>query len=432
METMMTYEEALDYLNAPVYSQIRPGLGPVTELMEILDNPQDGMKYVHITGTNGKGSTAAYIDSALRKAGYKTGLYTSPFIQRFTERIQVAGEEIPQDDLARITERVKDAVAIMNGRGHTSPTIFELITAVAFLYFREKNCDIVILEVGMGGRLDATNIIHDSEVSVITTIDYDHMQFLGNTLEEIAHEKAGIVKPGGSLVCYPQQPGPMEVIRRRCEEMKADLQVVDLDAIEVVSSDIDGQSYRLHGQEIEITKLGVYQIYNSAVAYTALKVLQRKGWKLTDQNILDGLRDAKWMGRLEIVHRDPLVLIDGAHNPNGVDGLVKSLKTIFPDRKLVFVAGVLADKDYLTMFREIEPLAKCFLTVTPNSHRALAGADLAAQLRADGFEAENFATVPEAVEAAMDRYPEDVICAFGSLYYIGDVRTYMTEQREGK
>lgn len=428
---MMTYEEALAFLNAPVYSQTRPGLGPVTELLRRLGNPQVGLRCVHITGTNGKGSTAAFIDSALREAGYLVGLYTSPFIERFTERIRVDGSEIPDEDLARLTERVKQTVGDMTAAGQTAPTIFEMVTAVAFLYFQERACDVVVLEVGMGGRLDATNVIRSSEVSVITTIDYDHMQFLGNTLTEIAHEKAGIIKPRGTVVSAPQRPEAAAVLRETAAERGADLTFVDTDSIEVLSSDISGQRYRFDGTEISIAKLGTYQIENSAVAYTALKKLQSGGWALTDAQILAGLKNAAWAGRLEVVGRNPLMIIDGAHNPNGVEGLTKSLKQLFPGRKLIFVAGVLADKDYMKMFRMVEPLAKRFLTVTPACSRALAADALADCLRQDGMEAVSYDSIPAAVEAAKAAGPDEIVVCFGSLYYIGDVRLYLRTGKVG-
>ena len=211
---MMTYEEAVEFLNAPKYSETRPGLGPVTELMERLGNPQDQLKYVHIAGTNGKGSTAAYMDSVLRAAGYRTGLYTSPFLEQFNERIRVNGESIGNEELARITTRVRDAVEQMEKDGSTAPTIFEMVTAVAFLYFLERQCDIVVLEVGMGGRLDATNIIRHPEVSIITKLGMDHMNFLGNTLGEIAWEKAGIMKQGTPCVSWPQEEEAAAVLVR--------------------------------------------------------------------------------------------------------------------------------------------------------------------------------------------------------------------------
>ena len=451
----MNYQEAIDFLNAPKYSATRPGLGPVTELLSVLGDPQEGLKVIHITGTNGKGSTAAYIESALTEAGYKTGLYTSPFIERFTERIMISGEEIPGEDLARLTQTVKDAVDYMVCIGHTAPTIFEMVTAVAFLYYKEQACDYIVLEVGMGGRLDATNVFEKVELSVITTIDFDHMQFLGNTIEEIAWEKAGIIKQGCPVVCFPQQPAAERVLREEAAKRNAPITFLDSSRIEVLRSDITGQVYRFaqsadeQPAEIEISKLGSYQVLNSALAYLALKTLQRESDMpaLTDEAIFSGLKKAVWKGRLEVVGRDPLVIIDGAHNPNGVEGLVDSLEKLFPGQKFIFVCGVLADKDFHSMFRMTEHLADEYLTVTPNCSRALSAPALADTLAEDGMKAVSYDSIPEALDTAITKaaarnesltddadLPRDlrpeaakVVC-FGSLYFIGDARLHLTSK----
>lgn len=458
---MMTYEEAVDFLNEPKYSQTRPGLGPVTELLRRLGDPQDQLKYVHIAGTNGKGSTAAMADSVLRQAGYKTGLYTSPYLERFTERIRVDGLEIGRDDLSRITQRVKDTVDEMAADGQTAPTIFEMVTAVAFLYFAEQKCDIVVLEVGMGGRLDATNVIKDPEVCAICAIDYDHMQFLGNTLEEIAHEKAGIIKPGSYVVSHPQEPEVQQVLLDQCVKMGAHLRMVeDGDAV-VVRSDIGGQNYKLRdGRQHRIGMLGSYQIRNALVVEAAVDALRKRGWKISEDDLARGLRNARWGGRFELVSHKPFILIDGAHNPNGARALREGLEALFPGRKFTFIAGVLADKDFDSVFRIIGPIAERFVTVEPVSERALPAAKLAEFLRDQGYDAESapaaplaagesagrspegkvteftrdelekagrehIAGTPEAaVEYVRAKYPDSVIVAFGSLYYIGEIREY--------
>lgn len=430
----MTYEEALSFLNAPKYSATRPGLGPVSELMKRLGNPEKHMKYVHITGTNGKGSTAAFIESALRESGYRTGLYTSPFIERFTERIRVCGEEIPEDDLARLTEKVREASLSMLSDGLTEPTVFEMVTAVAFLYFLERKCDIVVLEVGMGGRLDATNIIPSSEVSVITRIAMDHMEFLGNTLAEIAYEKAGIIRENGITVTCREDPEAAEVIEKTCRERSSRLVTADASGVRGLRQDLSGQEYTLPEPEetrIRIRKLGTYQIQNSLTAYTALEQMKEHWPKLTEDTILRGLSKAEWPGRLELMREDPVFLIDGAHNPNGVEALTESLRALFPGEKFVFVAGVLKDKDYPAMFRMTDPLALRYFTVTPDSPRALPAEELREFLRGRGMEAESFDSVEEAARAAWNLAPEasesgisepPKVIAFGSLYYIGELR----------
>ncbi|MDD5922578.1 MAG: bifunctional folylpolyglutamate synthase/dihydrofolate synthase [Eubacteriales bacterium] len=431
---MMTYEEALSFLNAPKYSATRPGLGPVSELMKRLGNPEKHMKYVHITGTNGKGSTAAFIESALRESGYRTGLYTSPFIERFTERIRVCGEEIPEDDLARLTEMVREASLSMLSDGLTEPTVFEMVTAVAFLYFLERKCDIVVLEVGMGGRLDATNIIPSSEVSVITRIAMDHMEFLGNTLAEIAYEKAGIIRENGITVTCREDPEAAAVIEKTCRERSSRLVTADASGVRLLKQDLSGQEYSLpesEGTRIQIRKLGTYQIQNSLTAYTALEQMKERWPRLTEDTIHRGLLKAEWPGRLELMREDPVFLIDGAHNPNGVEALTESLRTLFPGEKFVFVAGVLKDKDYPAMFQMTDPLALRYFTVTPDSPRALPAEELRDFLRERDMDAESFDSVEEAARTAWNLATEPSesgileppkVIAFGSLYYIGELR----------
>lgn len=419
---MLTYEESLAFLNAPVYSQTRPGLAPVTELMHELGDPQDGLKYVHIAGTNGKGSTASFIERILREAGYRTGLYTSPYLMRFTERMRVCGQEISKDDLTRLTTKVKDAVDRITAQGHTAPTIFEMVTAVAFLFFREQKCDIIVLEVGMGGRLDATNIIKESEISVITAIDFDHMNFLGDTIGEIAYEKAGIIRNNGIVISFPQRADAEKVLREVCAEENAGLYIADPGPV-LLEANIRGQRFRLaDGREFHISLLGSYQIRNAAVAVLAMDLLTARGWRLTPDSLARGLENARWPGRFELMSTNPMILVDGAHNPNGVEALARGLRTLFPGRKFTFIAGVLADKDYTSMLRVVEPLASRFLTVTPDSERALAASELAQDLRADGFKAVSFRSVSAAAETALSEYPDEIICAFGSLYFIGDIR----------
>ncbi|MGI6191033.1 MAG: bifunctional folylpolyglutamate synthase/dihydrofolate synthase [Eubacterium sp.] len=464
----MTYEEALTWLNAPKYSQTRPGLKPVTELMRRLGNPQDGLKYVHIAGTNGKGSTAAFIEQVLRSAGYRTGLYTSPYLEHFTERIRVCGEEIAEQDVARLTEKVREKSEEMAADGWAEPTVFEMVTAVAFLYFREQNCEAVVLEVGMGGRLDATNIIHpeDKAVSVITKLGYDHMKFLGNTLAEIAHEKAGIILDGVPAVSAPQAEEARKVLEQAAEEHHTEIQFIDqnpecllregssaalkaerkgqaevqAETDEIKSllgqplspvmkhADLDGQTYVLpDGEEMTIGLLGVYQMSNSLTALAAVRVLQKQGWKISEEALQEGFRKTRWKGRFELVSHHPAIIIDGAHNPDGVQSLRESLENLFPGRKFTFITGVLADKDYSQMYEIITPIAKRFLTVTPDCDRALASSDLAEFLKKSGVETIDCGTPEEAVDLCVSDYPDERICSFGSLYYIGSVREYCGE-----
>jgi dihydrofolate synthase/folylpolyglutamate synthase len=436
----MTFEEAMGFLNAAQWSQTRPGLGPVTELLHRIGDPQVGLRCVHAAGTNGKGSVCAYIESVLRAAGHKTGIYTSPYLEHFTERIRVDGEDIPEGDLTRITERVKAAVDAMEAEGLAVPTVFERITAVAFEYFAEKNCDIVVLEVGMGGRLDATNVIERPEVSVITKISYDHTEFLGDTLAEIAGEKAGIIKPGCPVVSYVQADEAAEVIKREASSVGAPLTFSPEDEAVLISSGITGQKFSLRGKEYEIGMLGRYQISNAVLALTALEQMKKNGWEIPDEAVFRGMKDAVWKGRFEVLSQEPVVIIDGAHNPDGVGSLAEGLKELFPGKKITFVAGVLADKDYGSMIDTMMPLAEKFITVTPESPRALPAEDLAVMIRDRGAEAVSCPSVKKAADDVRKfctdfrktgkKCPAPVICAFGSLYYIGEFRSEFTAGTE--
>jgi len=421
----MNYEEAVAFLDSPKYNMIRPGLDPMIHLMDLLGNPQDSLHIIHIAGTNGKGSTAAYISQILQCAGYKTGLYTSPYIERFTERIRCDDREISPQSLARLTTRVYEAVQRMAARKQLLPTAFELITAVAFLYYAEEHADFVVLETGLGGRLDATNIIPCPVLSVITAIDMDHMNLLGDTLAAIAGEKAGIIKTDGHVVSYEQRPEAAQVIQRRCQEQQASLDMVDLSRICIKKQTLKGQDFSYGTDDTyHVSLLGTYQVYNAATALTAARCLQRMGYAVSDQAVSEGLAKTRWPGRLERVGKNPLIFIDGAHNPHGVRALRQSLEQLFPQQKYTFIMGVLADKDYLSMIEIMRPLMRRVLTVTPASERALSGEKLAVLLRKNGVDARSLSSIAEAVDYCRKEFREEVICAFGSLYYIGQVRAY--------
>ena len=257
---------------------------------------------------------------------------------------------------------------------------------------------------------------------MITAIDFDHMNFLGDTIGEIAYEKAGIIRNNGIVVSFPQRADAEKVLREVCAEENAGLYIADPGPV-LLEANIRGQRFRLaDGREFHISLLGSYQIRNAAVAVLAMDLLTARGWRLTPDSLARGLENARWPGRFELMSTNPMILVDGAHNPNGVEALARGLRTLFPGRKFTFIAGVLADKDYTSMLRVVEPLASRFLTVTPDSERALAASELAQDLRADGFKAVSFRSVSAAAETALSEYPDEIICAFGSLYFIGDIR----------
>jgi len=385
------------------------------------------MKYVHIAGTNGKGSCSAMISSILCHAGYRTGLYTSPYINRFNERIQINGTQIPDNDLARITTRVSEACSRIIGRGFRRPTIFEIITAVCFCWFKEQNCDICVLEVGLGGRLDATNSIETSEVSVIMNIGYDHMERLGSTLELIAAEKAAIIKENGDVVCYRQSEGVESVFKKYAAQRNARIWWADGNKASVCEQSADGSVFHFEGRRgLKISLLGNYQIRNAVVALKIADALNHKGWEIGEEAIRSGLLQARWPGRMEVLSRNPLVILDGAHNPQGVSALCESIETLFPGEKVIFVVGVLADKDYSDEIKTAERLAEEFITLTPPNVRALTARALAEEI-------ENHSHVPvtacndisEALGTALVRAGiSGKIVIFGSLYHQGPVRTF--------
>jgi len=422
----MTYKEALDYIHSTRKFGWKLGLENIRNLLCMLGNPHEKLKYVHVAGTNGKGSTVAFISSVLTESGYKTGMFISPYIERFTERIQINGEEIPEDDLAKITKMVKECVDEMLQKGMTHPTEFEIVTAIGLQYFYEMNCDIVVLEVGLGGRFDSTNVINNSLVSVITSISYDHMDILGNTLPQIAFEKAGIIKENGDVVLYSQEKEVEEVIEAVCIGKKAKLHKVDFSKIKLQNFSIDGQIFD-YGEykNLKIGLLGKHQLKNAAVAIEACNILADKGYEIYDEYLRRGLEKAKWPGRMEIVCKSPLFIIDGAHNVEGTLTLAENLNTYFPEKKKILIMGVLKDKQYEEMIKIIVPLAGAVVAVTPLSERALGSEELSEYIKLYCKNVMVGKTIEDGIEKAINIYDgESVICAFGSLYYIGEVGRY--------
>jgi dihydrofolate synthase/folylpolyglutamate synthase len=415
----MTPSEAIAYIENYTWSTTRLGLDRTRELLEKLGDPQKKLKFIHVAGSNGKGSTCAMLDAILRQAGYRTGLYTSPYIQDFCERIRLDGENIPGEDLAAVTEEVRQAAETMSDH----PSQFELVTAVAMVYFLRRRCDIVVLEVGMGGALDSTNAIDAPEAAVITNIGLEHTEYLGSTLEEIAATKAGIIKSGCSCVCYDGAPEVTAVIRSVCAEKNVPLRCSDFSALSLLSQDLDGQRFTWQGKAYDLALLGRHQLRNAAVVLETVAALRQRGWSIPEEAVEAGLRTVRWPARLEIVCRHPVFLIDGGHNPQCADALAESLAELLPGRKAVFLLGVLADKDYPAMMERFLPFAGEFVCLTPLSPRALAAEDLAAWLAARGAAARAESDVAAGIRAALDAAGEDgVVVAVGSLYLVGAIR----------
>ena len=417
----MTYEEALSYIHSICWKGSKLGLDRTRELLGKLDDPQKELKFIHIAGTNGKGSTAAMLSSILEEAGYRVGLYTSPFINRFNERMQVNHQPIPDEELAALTEYVRphaDAMA-------DSPTEFELITALAMVWFARQKCDIVVLEVGMGGELDSTNIIDVPEAAVIAAMGLDHVKELGPTMADIARAKAGIIKEGGRVVSYGGNLEADEVIAAVCRARNASLCQPDFSAIVPGDFSLEGQTFSYKGwRGLRIPLVGAYQMNNAAVVLETVEVLRQRGWSVSDEAVRKGLADTRWPARFEVLRRDPVFIVDGGHNPHGIRATAESLRRLFPGRKITFVTGVMADKDVEHILGLIVPLAEQFFTVRPDNPRAMDAGELAARIEAMGAKATACASVQDGVDRAIQAEgPHGVACALGSLYMSGEVRS---------
>lgn len=416
----MKIKEALEYIHSACWKGSVLGLSRTEELLARMKNPEKAMKYVHIAGTNGKGSIAAMTASILQKAGYRTGLYTSPCLCRLNEQMQVDGAEISDANLAEITEYVRHCAEGMED----SPTEFELICCIAFEFFRRKQCDIVILEAGMGGALDSTNVIEAPEVAVITRIGLDHTGYLGNTIEEIAAVKAGIVKEGAEAVIYPQSALVERIIKDVCQKRHVSLRRADTESLVLRSRSLDGQQFDCGDRkELFLPLLGAHQLKNAAVALCVAEVLKKRGWKVTEQSIRDGLRDVRWPGRFDVMSRSPLFIVDGGHNPQCMEALAENIRQYLPGRSIVALTGVLSDKDYMKMYQPVLPLIEQFVCITPPNPRGKEAEVLASYLRSIGAKATACPCVFQGVETAKRLAGmEGAVLCFGSLYSICEIQ----------
>ena len=426
----MTYAEALAYIHSVCWKGSRPGLERITELCHRLGDPQKKLKFIHVTGTNGKGSTCAMVESVLRAAGYKTGLFTSPYVKFFNERMQINGKNVSDERLAYVTSLVKPHADAMTD----APTEFELITAIAFVLFTLEECEIVVLEAGMGGRLDSTNVIEQSVLSVITGVALEHTEYLGDTIEKIAYEKANILKKGCPAVYggtdVKTEGDAYRVIRDHAAAMSSPLFCTDYDALTVKEATLNGTllDYK-NFRDIHLSLLGLYQPQNCAKALEILMVLQRLGYKIGEDAIRKGLASAVWHARFEKLMEQPPVLYDGAHNPDGVRVATATLAHYFGEQKVNILTGVMADKDYPAMAAMLAPhVAKAF-TVTPDNPRALNAAALGELFRSLGVDAEAFSALPNAVKAAIDESRKSgvpLVC-LGSLYMYAEITEAMEQ-----
>ncbi len=435
--------DPIAYINTPRWQASRLGLERIRELLERLGRPQDRLKFVHVAGTNGKGSICAYLASILNAAGHRTGMFTSPYIERFEERIRVNSAMISPDELRDVTLAVREHAEAMAEETGGHPTEFELMTAVALEHFARCGCDIVVLEVGLGGRLDSTNVIDAPEACVIARIGLDHTALLGNTLAAIAGEKAGIIKEGSAVVSWPQEPEAMAVIGHAAAEHGCELRVPDFAQLEEGAvkwedgaSPFRSFSYR-EWTDLRTGILGSYQPQNATVALEVVDVLRGRGWHIPDEAVRAGVARTRWPGRFEIVEGGSspdgfAIVVDGGHNPQGARALADSLAEVFPGRKPVFVVGVLEDKDYPRMLEDVLPLGSAFVCVTPDNPRALPAHKLARAIRWTGQDllgcsacvnpvvARDFEDAIRRARELAD--PDGLICAFGSLYSVAALK----------
>ena len=427
----MDYQECRAYIDDSAKYGSVLGLDNMREMLARLGNPQDALPYVHVAGTNGKGSVIAYLYRTLTGAGYKVGRYISPTLYSYRERLEIAGEKISREKFAKHVTTISQAIARMTEAGLNHPTPFEIETAAAFLYFKEENCDLVLLETGMGGNLDATNIVKTTKLAILVSISMDHMSFLGNTLGEIAEKKAGIIKSDCHVVTTKQQPDAAQVIKDTCCRLEVPCVVSDPDEAVLEAESVFGQRFSYKGEEFEISLAGVYQKENAVLALNALEELDQLGWHTTMEQRKDGLLHTSWMGRFTVICKKPLFIVDGAHNAGAADKMAESIRHYFKGKKLIYIMGVFADKEYNLVLEKTAHFAEKIYTIeTPDNPRALPAEELAKAAQVYNSSAESTKSIKEAVEKAFHYADDDkdsVILAFGSLSFIGELTRAVEE-----
>jgi len=439
---VITYSEAIDYIYDLTKYGIKLGLENINYLLYLLGEPHKKLKIIHVAGTNGKGSTCSSISSILQSDGYKVGLYTSPHLVDFTERIKINHKPINRKKVSELLERIKPYIEkVANTPSYGHPTFFEVITSMAFLYFFEEQVDYLVLEVGLGGRLDATNVC-EPLISVITHIDYDHMDKLGNSLEEIAREKGGIIKPEGIVISSNQYEEAYNEIRKIADEKKSLIYSIGREiSYKIVKSDIKGVIFNLKGiyreyKNLHTPLLGRHQADNATNAIAAVEALKMKGTDISQKAIRDGLEKVKWTGRLEIVRNNPTIILDGAHNPNGAKIMHQALEEIFSYRYLTLVLAIFADKDYKKMIEVLAPGADLIIATKAENPRAASPQAIAKE--AAKYINKNkiiaIENIPQAINYALSNSKEDaLICITGSLYTVGEAKKYFkTKNRKHK
>lgn len=419
----MNCSQAIEYIHSLEKFGIKPGLERIRALCELLGNPQNGLKIIHVAGTNGKGSTSTMISNILQKSGYNTGLFISPYVIDFRERIQYNGKMIEHSELAECVEKVKEAADILAEK-NIFPTEFEAVTAASFVYFAKKKCDFVVLEVGLGGKYDSTNIILAPYVSVLTSISLDHTNILGSTVEEIAAEKCGIIKFGGATVAYPfQTEGAMKVIEKSCEEKQNKLIVPDVKSIEIISEKAEGTAAVYKNIEFMLPLTGRHMVYNACTAIEAVRSLDRFGIEISDESITDGISASSMPARIEIIRNHPLTILDGGHNEGCAFALEAYIKSFLKDKRIIAVCSLMRDKDYETYLRIVAPYVSVFVATEAPVPRALSAGELAQCASIYCKNADSVVNPHKAVSAACNiAETDDVILVCGSFYLAGEIR----------
>lgn len=432
----MNYEQAIKYIRSVHNSGTANGLERAQRVMELIGNPQNSYKIVHVAGTNGKGSTCNMIHDVLVSSGYKTGLFVSPHLEEFNERIQINKVPISNDDLTRLANFVKDKTIGISTEGFGELTEFEIVTAIGFKYFEEQQIDILVLEVGMGGRYDTTNVVQDSLVSTITSISFDHMEYLGDTLEKIAYEKAGIIKEKSNVVIYPQGEKIENIIEEEAQHKGSRVNKVDKKDLRLVSLDITGQQFEYLKKDVfnlplvKINLLGEHQLYNALTSIRTLEVLKSLGYNIKDKDVLEGLANCRYGGRFEIINNKPLIIIDGAHNIDGIEKFTNTVKSMFKDKKIVLFYGMLKDKNPENVVGNLIQISKEIYTLSPHSYRAMSSFEIANLIKKyTNINVTSLNNIEE-VKTVIEKTGNDEIYAFvGSLYLIGEIRTILKDYK---
>lgn len=419
----MTYDEAVEFADSTKKYGSILGLESIRNLMQELGNVQEQLHIIHVAGTNGKGSVCAFLSAALTEAGYRVGRYNSPAVFERREVFRIGETMISKEEYAAVFERVQTACEALKKRGCPHPTVFEVETAAAFLWFYEKKCDLVLLETGMGGETDATNLITHPVCSVLTSIGMDHMQYLGNTIEEIAKVKAGIIKKGCPVVALKQGDSVCEVIKNKAEECGSRCVLVEVPQY-MQEAPIWGTTLQdVHYGSVHTALGGIWQRENLSLALAVLKLLEESGYPITKEAVQSGIAKTIWHGRYEVLQTEPLFIIDGAHNPIAAKRLKETIEKDFTNREIIYIIGVLADKEHEKMLRLLLPGAKAVFTVTPDSPRALDGEILAKEARKYADTVWYVPDLGKAVKMAKETAKEsDVILAVGSLSYLKEVK----------